>query len=313
MTPHLDVVKMSKDSIWVHAVQALGGQSWPTYGSAHAQFRNTAGALLADIDASEITPEQIRFLAQPEEVNHIPAGAKFAIFINLDEGPMMVRHGTVMRVEPQFFDAPPSTVNEQRIFEDTFQRSALGWRWEKVASSVRINANGADPNGIGPNIGLFKRRWAAIRFYKQLAKDSCKITVTARNYGGSDGNNSVLFCADQSFTSGLALQFDTFSGNGLRIARLTGPTTVQALSPDLEGWIASTQKTVTILYNNLDDLVQVYEGSDPEPILEWEDTAHVIPHGNGYRHLGFQFRPGGSDISPTEGTQFTGWAARDEV
>lgn len=309
--PVLDVVRLSKDSIWTHTVQSLTGQPWPVNTSAHIQFRNTAGALLADIDAMDVTGQQIRFLAQPEEVNDIPAGAKFAIFAEVDDGPLMVRHGTVIRVEPQFFDAPPSTVNQQRIFEDTFNRKVLGWKWETVTGGVRIN-QGPPPN-LGPNIGLFKKRMAATRFYRQLAKDSVKLTVIARNGDNDDGNNGVVFCADQEFRSGIEVQFDSVNDK-VHIARKTGLTSSSPLAttPGLVS-IGGSDAPFTVLFNHLTNVVSVFEGNSTTPLLEWFDDLQVIPHGNGYRHLGFVFRPGGNEITPQEGVTFTGWSARDEV
>src|ERR1700754_1798847 len=98
------VVHLTKDGIWPWLIPAEPGEPWPAAAAAHTRFFNSAGAQIADIVAAEVTANWIRFLAQPDEVADIPAGAKFETFIEVPQGPLKIRYGTVIRPEATFFN-----------------------------------------------------------------------------------------------------------------------------------------------------------------------------------------------------------------
>jgi hypothetical protein len=311
-----DVITLSKGSVWSREYRALEyhQNAWPDFATAYVEFRNTRGALLVSIQATEVTDQAIRFLAQPEEHADIPAGAKFEVFVNTDDGPMQIRYGTVIRRESTFYDAPAAERrDEARVFTDTFQRTRLGDRWEPVRGATRIYDNSASSlaNGVGANVGLFANQPSAIKYYKQLATNSVEIGVTFVNPGNSDGKAAVALCADIMFTSGLAVQWDSV-GDVIRFGRITSPTSIVQLGAPIPNVVANNDYH-RIVYNDLTDTLYVFDGPATTPMGSWFDQNGEIPHGNGYCHTGFIFNPGNTLIFGSTGPQPSGWTAKDTV
>lgn len=312
-----DVVTLSKGSVWAREYRAMEyhQNAWPEGADARVEFRNTRGALLATIEATEVDARGIKFLAQPEEVADVPAGAKFEVFVDTDDGPMQIRYGTVIRREAQFFDAPAAEARDQaRVFSDTFQRvNRLGERWEAVRGAARIydNSGSSLANGVGANVGLFANQSAAIKYYKQLATNSVEIGLTLVNPGNTDGKVAVALCADIAFTSGLAVQWDAVA-DVIRFGRITSPTSIVQLGSPIANVVANNDHH-RIVYNDLTDTLSVHDGMASTPMGSWVDINGEIPHGNGYCHTGFIFNPGTFFIFGSTGPQPSGWSAKDAV
>lgn len=305
-----DVVTLTSDGIWPWRIPADPGEEWPVGVAAHTVFKNTAGAVIADIVADEVTAAAIKFLAQPADVNAIPAGARFETFIETADGPFKIRYGIVMRPEAKFFNSPGASLQQAQLFQDTFQRTALGWRWEAVRAATKIYDNSGQSlaAGVGPNVGLFSNQPSAIRYYQQLGGDSVESAVTVvmpTVFGATNGRTSLVICADQNFNTGLALEVDSVS-NQLHMARLTGPTTLVYLGAPITNAPASNDG-YKVIYNDLTDTLAVYKGTSLTPLGTWVDDGHIVPHGNGYRHCGFIFKPTFLETGP----QVSGWAAKD--
>ena len=314
------VVTLTKGGIWAWRIPADIGESWPDGAVAHTEFRNTSGAMLADIEASDVTAEAIMFLAQPADVESVPAGVPFETFIETDDGPLKIRYGIVQRHEARFFDAPTIVATDvPRMFEDTFQRTALGWRWEPVtgphgSTKIYNNSGVSLPYGVGANVVLFHNDPSAIRYYRPLQGDTAKITVTLLNT--SAGKTGVVLCADINFISGLVVQFDSTTGTDhINFGQLTGPASVTYLGSPITHTIANND-AYTITQNDLTKVLSVYAGTDPSPgtlLGSWTDSGLVIPHGPGYRYLGFNFLPSGNFLIHEAGPEISGWAAKDDV
>lgn len=306
------VVHLTKDGIWPWAIPAEVGEPWPD-GDAHTRFMNSAGAQIADITATEVTPSFIRFLAQPEQVADIPAGAKFETFIETDDGPLKIRYGTVMRPEATFYNTPASTTMVAKLFADSLQRSALGTKWEPVYGSTKMynNADDSLPYGVGPNTGLFSGTKSAIRWHEQFSGDSIEASLTLilpPSRGGNNGKTCYVLCADQNFTTGLAVEFNSIDADTLRFARVTSPTTVVYLAAAISDTIAD-HNNYRVRFTHLTKTLSVYKGTNLSPMSSWVDADDIMPHGNGYRHTGFMFSPTHRDTGP----QVSGWSAKDAV
>ncbi|OCB09221.1 hypothetical protein A5717_25950 [Mycolicibacterium porcinum] len=306
------VVHLTRDGIWPWGIPCDPGDPWPAGVSAHTRFMNSSGAVIADIVAAEVTEDLVRFLAQPEDVAAIPAGAKFETFLDTVQGPLKIRYGTVMRPEAMFFDSPGRQA-EARKLVDNFQRSKLGFRWENVRAGAKIYNNQAQslPYGVGPNVGLFSNQPAAIRYYQQLGGDSFEIgfTITMPSaFGASNGKTTVLGCADHGFTTGLGVEIDSINDK-LTLVRPTSPTTVVYLTAPLANVPASADN-YRLRYNDLTKELAMYKGASLEPLDDpWVDSTDLVPHGNGYRYTGFMFKPTFLETGP----QISGWAAKDDV
>lgn len=306
-------VRLTRDGIWAWLIPALPGDPWPGGGDAHTRFFNSAGAQIADIEADTVTVDAIRFLAQPAQVADIPAGAKFETFIESDDGPLKIRYGTVMRPEATFFAAPGSTQHVSRKFEDSLQRTALGANWEAVLGTSKIYNNSGQSlaYGVAANTGLFSNKPSAIRWKSQLLGDTAKVTFTIvmpTVFGATNGKTAAVVCADQNFTSGLALEVDSVNDQ-LHMARITGPSTLVYLGSPITN-VPASNDSYTVIYNDLTDTLAVYKGASTSPLgTPWVDTGGIVPHGNGYRHVGFMFKPTVLETGP----QVSGWAAKDDV
>lgn len=308
------VVTLSSNSIWPWEILADISNPWPDEASAWTEFRNTRGALLTTIYAEAVTPAGIRFLAQPSEVNDVPAGASFETFIETDDGPLKIRYGIVMRSEARFYDSPAALgLEETRGFRDDFQRAALGGKWETVRAGTKIYDNSAQSlaSGVGPNVSLFSGQWSAIRYFRQLGGDSFEIAFTIvmpTVFGATNGKTTVLGAADLGFTTGIGVEVDSVNDR-LHLCRVTSPTTVVYLDAGVANVPVSNDLHV-LRYNDLTDTLAIYKGTSTSPLgTPWVDTGHIVPHGNGYRHLGFMFKPTFLETGP----QISGWEAKDSV
>lgn len=309
-------ITLSSDSVWAWAIPADPGDEWIPDAWVYTVFKNTSGAELARIDAAEVTLSTIKFLAQPDEVNDIPAGASFETFIETDDGTFKIRYGIVFRHEARAFHPLTTTQVESRQFADTFQRTALGWRWEAVTGSkntAKIYDNSSDSlsNGVGPNTPLYKSRIAAIRYYQPAASDSVRsqFTIVLPNeWGGNNGKLVHVVCADQNFSTGLGVVVDSVSDT-TQLCRITSPTSVVLLGSAFAG-VPVSNDSYTVLVNNLTNTTSIFKGASTAPLVTpFVDSGHIIVHGPGYRYYGFMHFPTFTDTGP----QASGWAAKDEV
>lgn len=311
-----DTVTLSAGSIWPWQILAEPGDAWPLDAPAYTRFKNTAGAELAVIAASDVTAAAITFLAQPEDVDDIPAGASFETFIDTSDGPFKIRFGTVLRREARATQAQTLTQTVSRQFSDTFQRTALGWRWEPVSGSkntVKIydNSAGSLPNGVGPNTPLLPNRIAAIRYYQPLAGDSVRSSFTVvipPEWGGNNGRLVHVVCADQNFSTGLGIRVDSVTDT-VQLCRVTSPNSVVLLGASAS-YVAVNNDSFTIDYDDLTNTTSIFRGASTTPLaIPFVDASHVIVHGPGHRYLGFMHFPTATDTGP----QASGWSAKDEV
>lgn len=294
-----DVVALSRGSVWAKEYIANPSNPWPSNGSATIVFRNTQGGLITTLDSDTVTATSIRFLADPEEIEEIPAGANFEVFVETDHGPVMIRYGRVLRKESRYYDA---AATEQRtvpqVFVDSFQKAALGHRWEPIFGGARIynNSGQALPNGVGANTGLFGNYPAGIRFWKQMSTDSIEATFTVVYptilppfLGANNGLLTFCFGSDIVFSTGLAVQLDTIN-NLVRYMRLTGTGTGTFLAS--AALPVANNDAFTVRYNDLTKTMAVYRNASTTPMITpWVDDDEELPKGNGYRHWGFLFNP----------------------
>lgn len=308
-----DSVVLSRGSLWAKAIVADPANPWPDTATARCEFRNTRGSLLAEV-TGDVTTTAISFKALPEVVDPVPAGAKFEVFLETADGPVKIRWGNVTRSEARFYDAPGEEVAAQaRKFSDSFQRSAIGAKWEAVRGGCKIYDNSGQSlaRGLGPNTGLFSNQPAALRHYRQLGGDSFEFsfsTVMPTVFGANNGKTTIVGDADLGFTTGIGVEVDSIN-NKLNLARITSPTSVAYLGSPINNTAVSND-LYTVRYNHLTKMLAVYKGTATSPLgTPWEDTADLIPHGNGYRYAGFLFRPTFLETGP----QISGWEAKDSV
>ena len=309
-------VILSRGSVWnpypaePPYLGALPGEPYPDGATAWIVFTDTSGNSLAEIAATEVTADTIRFLVEPPALDAIPAGANFEIFLGTADGPYQIRHGKVIRKEVTHTTAPAIAVPAPLRFGDSFQRSGLGKKWKAIAGETTIHDNSALslPNGVSAKNALFSE--SAIRFWRPFNSDSIDVGVSVVNpLNLQAGKTGFAICTDINMTTGLVMQLETgIINNYIHLGILEGPTTVEwqgaAIDNDTENG-----DYYRIRYTHPNRTLAVYKGTSLDPAGTFEDIGEAVPHGEGYRYVGMNFEAS----LLTQGIQVTSWNAMDAV
>jgi len=302
--PRQAAVILSKGSMWQQTITADAGDSYPDSSTTYIVFYDTAGGLIAQVTGT-VTSSTVSFLVNPSVLDAVPAGANFEIFVTTPDGPFKIRYGKVIRRQVTFPDAPGAVAADSALkFIDNFQRSALGSKWTTITGTTVIFDNGSAANGVAPSGVAFAT--SSIRYFAPLNTDSVTVSVNLLNPGA--GKTTIVLCANQGLTTGLGAQFESgISNNKLRIVKLNGTTT----PTELASWnhTVSNGANYTITYNALSHKVSVYLDTSTTPLLTTNDVSFGVPHGPGYRYLGFMW----STSLLSSGIQVSSWAAQDSL
>ncbi len=309
-------VLLSKGGIWNPSpweppyLMADPGSTWPAnaYG-ATATFTDTSGETIVEIDGT-VAPEAISFMGDPEDMDQVPAGANFVIVLDTMDGPVPIRHGKVIRKEPFYSTAPAGVVKPPQQFADSFQRTRLGRKWVHVGggrSIIHQNGGLSLPNGLSTDITFYTS--AALRYWIPFNTDSVRVRVSVVNpLHLQNGTLGIVVAADINFRSGLVAAMDTGFSNQIALGTLTGPTSIAAQTSPLSNSV-SNGDVYTVGYSNQSKTLSIYKGSDLSPILEWTDSAGIVPHGPGYQYSGFYWL----SSALTAGIEVTSWAGQDAL
>jgi hypothetical protein len=309
----LQAVILRRGSIWKPDpyneppyLMAAPGNPWPDGAPVTITFTDTSGATLLEVDA-EATPTVIQPLADPQDVDLVPAGANFEVVIETDDGPEQIRYGKVLRREAEFLTSPALSTRFQPLaFTDTFPTLGLRSSWQPVSGRTKIYDNSADslPNGVGPDLELFFSA-SSIRWFQPLAGDAVRVNFNLLNQGW--GKARIILCANQQLTSGLGVEFEEgLTNHKVHMCTFAGPDTVTYQGSSIDHTVTDNENHV-VLYNPATNTVAVY-ASDGTIMTWWTDAAHVVPHGPGYTYTGLSFHNAG--LSP--GLQVSYWAAKDD-
>ena len=285
------------------------GSAWPKNAYASLEFTDTKGATILTVDG-QVSDDAIRFFVDPDDgLDDVPAGANFEITLETVEGNYKIRYGKVIRREVTWFPPPAKDVTPV-AFGDSFQRTALGRKWVAVSGRTKIfdNSSLSLPNGVAVDNALFAR--SAIRYSQQFTTDSVRMSVNVVNpLHLQAGKTSFVVCADAGMTTGLVMQLETGVGsNNIHMGILNGPTNVVYQGSAVDN-TTDNGDNYTIAYNDATKTLAVYKGTDLTPLATWVDAANIVPHGPGYRYVGFSFQA----TLITHGIQVTSWSAKDDV
>jgi hypothetical protein len=148
---------------------------------------------------------------------------------------------------------------------------------------------------------------SAIRYFSCLNTDNVSVNVNMLNNGS--GATAVVLCSNITMSSYLAVEFDE-PGNQIRfgVGTTTSPTTIDYQGDPITNSVANNDN-YTITYNNNTRTLAVYKNNSLTPLGTWVDTGGIVPHGPGFRYLGFVF----NNPWDSNGLQVAGWAAQDQV
>lgn len=312
MTTRLSVVELSRGSTWNPSpaappyLTADYDDPWPEGGDSWTVFTDTSGGEITRIAADSMTRDVIKYLAQPADVDAIPAGANFEIFVDTEDGPRKIRYGKVVRREAEYPDAPATQRASIALnFTDTFPTLGLRSNWKAVTGRTKVydNSGQSQPFGVAGDAGLFISK-SAIRWDAELNSDSVKSRVVLLNQG--QGAFTQIICADQRFSTGLGVRFDS-ANNVLQMGIVNGPTSIVQQVPAIPHTVVDLADYTTV-YDTLTKTLAVYKGTNLTPLMTWPDVLDKVPHGPGYRYSGFSFDTG---FFFQPGIQVAGWQAKD--
>lgn len=281
------------------------GTTWEA-DDAWVVFTDTSGGELATIYADTVTPQLISFVADNTTVDPIPQGANFEIFIDTDDGPVKIRYGKVLRREVEFPDAPAVQLQSIALnWIDTFPTLGLRSNWKAVSGRTKVydNSSRSQPNGVSAAAELLFAK-SAIRWDTPLNTDTVKSHVILLNQG--QGKCNVIVCADQRFSTGLGVQFDS-AANHINLGIVTGPTTM-TVEQTLASHMVVDLDDYTITYDFVTATLAVYQGTSLSPLKTYTDVGGIVPHGPGYRYAGFSFDTG---LLFQAGVEVATWQAKD--
>lgn len=281
---------------------------FPDGASASIMFTDTSSGELATFDATSVTPQVITFSQPADDVDPIPNGSNFEIFLTDGDDTYQIRYGKVIRREVTFTNAPATvSTSEALLYTDTFPTLGLRSSWQAVNGRTKVfdNSGSSLVNGVGPNVGLLFAQ-SAIRWSDPLNSDTVKVNVNLLNQG--TGKARVIVSADQRFTTYLAVEFEE-SAHRIHLCTGTDPVTVTYQGSAITNTVADNDN-YTIYYNNATDTLSVYKGDSGTALGSWNDASHVMPHGPGYRYAGLAWVNSGLLSS---GIQVSYWSAKDDV
>lgn len=265
--------------------------------SAVTEFYDSAGGLILSIDGV-VSDREVTFLEQPEVVAVVPNGAGFRVVLTDDEGPHVIRYGTVFRRQLFFPNSPAEVLTfEPKRYTDTFQRppGGLGGRWRTLLGRPLIFDNtGTIPNSVGPDYPFYSRYFT--RYYQPFTGESVELSISCIDKGS--GTTVVAICCNYDASSFLYASFHSASGNQVRLGFGTNKdiTSQFGLQPQV-GPVSLTIPSNAVAnykmrYDDATKEMGLYNSDKTVKYLSWIDTSDFVPHGKGYRYFGIGSQSG---------------------
>lgn len=282
--------------------------------SAVTEFFDSAGGLILSIDGA-VTDREVTFLEQPDTMVVVPNGAGFRVIITDDEGPHVIRYGTVFRRELFFPNSPAEVLSfEPKRYSDTFQRppGILGGRWKNLLSRCLIFDNaGSLPNSVGPDFDSFSRYFS--RYYQGFSGDTVELSISMLDKGA--GTTIIPISCNSDATSYLYADFVSVTAHPPTTSTVYTVHLGLGTDKDIQKSGAlqpqTSPATLTIPLNTVVNFKLIYDDATKElalynsdkttQYLSWVDDSDLVPHGKGYRYFGI----GGKCGAKSSGVQLT--------
>jgi hypothetical protein len=279
----------------------------PVGASVRIEFLVSDGSTVATVDG-EFDGRYAKFYAPYSEVEVVPNGALFYVYMHIDGEPAedehMLYYGSVFRREHVFPNSPAiASDTVVRQFEDSFNRpaGAVGGRWKVLVGRPVIFDNASwwsgydGPNTVGPQYTFLSRYF--MYYYLPFNDDSVELSVSATDKGS--GKTIITLCQNSTASSYLYVGFDSAADpESIELGYGTGPDIgiigggYAALEPQVEdpGGIDipgnNGMATFKIRYDDSTKKLGVYSDDYTTTFAEWVDTGNIVPHGRGYRYFG---------------------------
>ncbi|OYN81790.1 DUF7264 domain-containing protein [Mycolicibacterium sphagni] len=273
-------------------------------------IEDDAGAELAAFDG-DVTATGISFSEDPEDVNDIPHGANFRLFVQRpNEAESVKAYGTVVRAEPRYplKTTVVSPEDAAKQYTANFQQASVGPKWKSMGGSgLAIHNWGVlgRPNTLGPNYTFNSA--ASARWLYEMNMDS--ITVVFRVWSLGAGKMNVLVCGDYALNSYVGIQFDTGPiNNRVRVITGAGPLSWHHQGSSVNNTVGNGEY-YTLKYFHPGKQIALYKGTNLTPLISWVDESNIVPHGEGFRYTGLSWNT--SVLTP--GVEPSEWEARDGV
>ncbi|HJT90963.1 MAG TPA: hypothetical protein VJ777_03340 [Mycobacterium sp.] len=298
-TPRQSSLVLSRDAVFDHYWPAIR-DSFPDGATTHLDFYNSNGDVVASVNGTVEARKLVYLVTDTDALNGVSNGSQYELFVVTTDGPYKVEYGHVIRREASFYTPLPvgtELENDARLFSDLLNRDAVGRRWIVTKGGIAMHPLGTDPEtyAMGPDTGLLFSE-AGMRYFRPMGGDSWRIKFSIYSTGsfiglGGTGKMRVHMGCDSRLNVGMGFEIETGSSNNrVHTGLVTSPTDMDYTGSPVDNE-SEDGDIWTVDYNDLTKTMNVYKGPEPylDPVISWEDTADLLPHGIGYRHWGFSW------------------------
>lgn len=316
------ITTIQEGSLYEESWSAPAGDPYPEGADCRIEFLDSSGALIGEPLTGTTEKYRVWFRSSYEDVQYVPNGAGFRVFVDDDGDDKMIRYGTVFRRQLFFPNSPanPAAAAVPKRYTDTFQRPPgdIGGRWKNLRGRAVIrDHSGSLPNGVGANKAYFTRYMS--RFYIPFTGDSITLSMNLLKVGR--GKFAVMLSCNADGTSFRYVMFDTSgSNNKVRMGVGWGPDVGDSYgsADDLAERVTAVNHTVPsagvgnykLRFDHQTRAMTLYNTDYTSTILSWTDDSGELPFGKGYRYFAIG---GQADVVDNTGVEICGITAQDDV
>lgn len=296
-----------------------GNQQFPTGTTSLLTLKDTSGNILGQWEGT-ISGGTINIVEPHAVTDLIPAGTSWTLATNTTPPgePTLLAQGTVVRNEAPFPTQSPQNnlfngVDYSYTFATAGMLSDPTWTILSGTPVVYNNSSLQLPNAVaagaltavlldGTTVGLNEALpWetASMLYYAPLPTDAVSLSynvVKGLNIGG--GETWIIVSSAYDMNTCVAFYHQQWIGgtNTVGIATGSGPTNgASATAFDIQESVTYTTETLDnfiATYNPVTNTYALYVFGNTTPLVTWTDSGNLIPHGPGFRYVGFVFKSG---------------------
>lgn len=324
------VLELNRGNTCVYVYTLPGIVSFPDGTTGTLSLYNQSGQSLG-IWAGTVSGNTITFTQPASVANLVPAGTSWTLTALYPDStnPTMLAQGTVVRNEAPFPSLPPTSTTQTVNYSYTFSTTgSLGDPAFNILSGVPVvydNSSLSLPNACAagsPEAAILNDDiteitsdgpWAqaAMLYYAPLGSDNVNLTYQAvQGNGVLGGITYVVICSAYDMSTCAAFWHQQWASgftNEVGIAVGSGPTTFTTKAT--ADYTTTSLDTFTASYNAASNTYALYVGTNPTPLVTWVDGANAVPHGPGFRYVGFSFQS--AFLAP--GVEIANWYISDAV